>query len=902
MKRLVYSPKAYVFVKTEQNGIQNLSDYVVKGQVNRIINAVSSAEVVIRNPDMIWTQGARQGNPIFRPMDPVTIWLERIKGYPVQVFTGYLDKTPYLQLYPGVCRLTASCSLKRLMYTFWDPALPFTNTFLQKYGWIGDYSTGLLISPAAANKDLLKNDVAKPMMDDGSIGDLLFAILKNVAEWNPDGIRIEALPPDIIPKVEAIYNAYAEDSEAMHKYIQSFIKRFVGDGKYGDESGSGGGGTVGPGGEATGEVKGAERIIPIMEGIANDHNIPPELAITTSMMETGLGRDMYNESSAASGWFQWTPSSFDGAPGSYIKCGHPRNLKFEQNSDLGIATGAFCLSAQLAAQQRPSFRRNLRDWTMYVQGVTCGNNPLYCGGEWERKLEQAKALISKYGGSARASSSSVLKVGGPDTTATAAASGPRGQKETNEPLSDEDKVAPPVAPSDVTTDEWGWNPAASHEGIDLITDGAKPLYACVRAKVIDARNSGWWTQGASGDISRGDGVVRIMALDEVGDVKKGMIFGYGHAENCQVKVGDIVEPGTRLANTGLANAWHTHWFVGDPGTDARDGTRDPRPFWDAFKKGKAPLGSGGVTPGGGGGGTSGGVPYESVLSTAKAAAFVTSMEFPGIMEAMEAQALTGPRSLLNDKPIMPFIEQLTGASLRSFQSLPNGDFYAFYPDYFGNMTDSAPYWHIYDIEILDGSIDLTDEALATHVFAIGDTLPPPGIEAFERMRSTGVVNISNVAQSGFNTAPQSRNDDDGKNQRDEARKDRTEAKNRIASDPSQVMDFLKRYGARPHVEEAPMVRNQFFEAFLAWHTFQLMWSRQFLTEFQFTFMPELYPGGLVGFPEHGVQCYIDQVTHSFDYENGFETTAALSAPASLSNDKISTDPLQFGMVRAATEK
>ena len=81
-----------------------------------------------------------------------------------------------------------------------------------------------------------------------------------------------------------------------------------------------------------------------------------------------------------------------------------------------------------------------------------------------------------------------------------------------------------------------------------------------------------------------------------------------------------------------------------------------------------------------------------------------------------------------------------------------------------------------------------------------------------------------------------------------------------------------------------------------------MWSRQFLTEFQFTFMPELYPGGLVGFPEHGVQCYIDQVTHSFDYENGFETTAALSAPASLSNDKISTDPLQFGMVRAATEK
>ena len=104
MKRLVYSPKAYAYVKTDR-GLINLSDYITAGSVSRKVNMVSSAELTIRNPDMMWTREVKNGNPIFRPMDPITIWLERIKGYPVQVFTGYLDKTPYLQLYPGVCSL-----------------------------------------------------------------------------------------------------------------------------------------------------------------------------------------------------------------------------------------------------------------------------------------------------------------------------------------------------------------------------------------------------------------------------------------------------------------------------------------------------------------------------------------------------------------------------------------------------------------------------------------------------------------------------------------------------------------------------------------------------------------------------------------------------------------------------
>jgi hypothetical protein len=44
-------------------------------------------------------------------------------------------------------------------------------------------------------------------------------------------------------------------------------------------------------------------------------------------------------------------------------------------------------------------------------------------------------------------------------------------------------------------------------------------------------------------------------------------------------------------------------------------------------------------------------------------------------------------------------------------------------------------------------------------------------------------------------------------------------------------------------------------------------------------MPELYPGGKVGFPEHDLQMYIEEVEHSWSYTDGFTTTASLSAPS-----------------------
>ena len=54
MRRLVYSPKAYAYIKTYA-GIIDVSDYIVDGSVTRRVNQVSSAELTLRNPNFRFT-------------------------------------------------------------------------------------------------------------------------------------------------------------------------------------------------------------------------------------------------------------------------------------------------------------------------------------------------------------------------------------------------------------------------------------------------------------------------------------------------------------------------------------------------------------------------------------------------------------------------------------------------------------------------------------------------------------------------------------------------------------------------------------------------------------------------------------------------------------------------------
>lgn len=148
-------------------------------------------------------------------------------------------------------------------------------------------------------------------------------------------------------------------------------------------------------------------------------------------------------------------------------------------------------------------------------------------------------------------------------------------------------VAPPV--NKIITHANGWTGPRGHDGVDLICPEDAALYSMCRSKIVRADASGWWANNAQPSpghpVSDGDGIVILQSLVDVGPIKRGMCFGYGHAEHANVTVGQIVAAGQRVALAGFARAPHIHLMVNSGaakfwrGSFARGvGDRDPWPI------------------------------------------------------------------------------------------------------------------------------------------------------------------------------------------------------------------------------------------------------------------------------------------------------------------------------------
>lgn len=145
------------------------------------------------------------------------------------------------------------------------------------------------------------------------------------------------------------------------------------------------------------------------------------------------------------------------------------------------------------------------------------------------------------------------------------------------------KVSPPMRR--ILQDSWGWTPKTGsnagsvHDGVDLTCATTKePLLAMCRAEVIRADAGGWWGNSPSGDVTLGDGIIVLKALETVGPIKEGMRLCYGHAEHARVTEGDKVEPGEVIGLAGLAVIPHIHFMVHMRNDDRGRGDRDPLPI------------------------------------------------------------------------------------------------------------------------------------------------------------------------------------------------------------------------------------------------------------------------------------------------------------------------------------
>lgn len=861
MQRLVYSPRAYVFTKDRKGQIRDVSKFVTAGNVRRVVNAVSSAEITLRNPDMVFTTPASDSTVAFMPMDPITIWLQRLRNRPVQVFTGFLDKTPYLQLYPGTITIKASCTLKRLQYTFFDPGLPYTQSFLGEYGWIN--INGTVFNLNGLN-DWRKQDAADDArFGDGSVAELLFATLKHIGHWSADDVFIERLPQDLFDRLSAIYNNFDDTNQGALDDFTELLRRIVGPGDLGT-----GGPTNTDGGSdlSTGDVQGIEKIIPVIVKSANKWNVPAEMPIACCSIESGF-RSHPTGNFTHFGWFQW--DKVNGPPGSYAGAGVTRS-KEQGCYDLGFASDLFCEAAHRLVKKDPSLKNDTLRWVDKIQGALIfqGLNPLYPK-VWSSRIEEAKKLISKYGGAAVPGSADSNSV---DVTKPASRSDTTATNQTST------SMAPSIAASAVSTTAnnpggaWGAGRGyGGHAGVDItMPEGTKLVALCDGE--IAYTSSTWYDKSA-----KGTGIITLKSTVKVGPYPPGTMFGYGHSDVHYKKTGDPVKAGDLIGLSGDPGHPHLHFFINTAGVPSGNGNVDPTSFAQALMSGKSLPITGSPTTVDSTPGSTTGSNTDNGGAMAQGAAFAATFNLPTVLESVEAMGLSGERSLLNDKPLLPFIQQLCEASLRSFQSLPDGSLFAFYPDYFGEMLHHKPYWEIDDIEILDGHIELTDDALVTHMYVVGDTTFPASNNTVNTLTTTGIVSVFNAFLSATLTDSSQREPKRPKGVKKGSKNDPTGMDLLLRKD--EAVSFLNRFGARPMVEEMPMIHSHFFEFFLAYQRFMLAWSRQFLSTFEFTFMPELFPGGKVGFPDHGLQMYIEDVTHVWDYENGFTTTANLSAPS-----------------------
>jgi hypothetical protein len=407
MKRLVYSPSIKVWVKTD-SGVVDLSPYVVNCRIERKIDDVSFAEVEFRNPKItqngknrfMFTEHETDGKvlPVFHPMDPITIVVERLAGKPVQVFTGYCDTVPDVQLFPGTATIKASCTLKRLLYTYWDPGLPFVQEFLKNYGWNLDMTTGKAGKPLSTeNQNVSKVN----KLNDSSIGNLVYAVLNEIGGWDPSNIFIQPLPGNIADIVSKLFDEIAKENKNVNKEIADVLQKIVGNGTFGTASAGGGGGSA-PGGEpgTSGAVHNLRQKINIIRASANQYGIPPEFPLAVAIVETSLEDNA--DTGTYHGWYQWASSE------SYV--GQP-TLDMSKAHDLGYASGQFCRAAKArekykqygyptwarSCQLNPSSVNNAATHGIYgAFNPNPDSNALYSDARFPEFINQAKEYLRQY--------------------------------------------------------------------------------------------------------------------------------------------------------------------------------------------------------------------------------------------------------------------------------------------------------------------------------------------------------------------------------------------------------------------------------------------------------------------------------------------------------------------------
>lgn len=231
---------------------------------------------------------------------------------------------------------------------------------------------------------------------------------------------------------------------------------------------------------------------------------------------------------------------------------------------------------------------------------------------------------------------------------------------------------------------------------------------------------------------------------------------------------------------------------------------------------------------------------------------------------VQSALLTGTRAWINDVPLLDFIKKTCGASQRDFQSAPNGDFVAFFPDRLG-LYSNFPSLRVRDIEIIDFKSVVNDASLTTHFISMGAPEVP-------------VEGIDNVLNAWLNGSMLNIQQPDV-------------LKFLLGLDEDAAADLgsqlVQMFGIRPRVEQNQYIRNRAYNFSIALHHFQQFWANQWKFAADFTFLPEIYPGMRIELVDRDppLAVYVESVSHTGNRVSGFSTSVVVSTPTVLQNGK-----------------
>jgi len=884
MKTFIYSPDIRVVIT---NGLRqyDVSSSVVRGQLFRRENSASTFICELTNKKNQYTKGGG----LFDRMDRITVYMKRINW--VQVFTGYLDTVPFAQMWAGNVTIKATCSLKRLLYTYWNPNLAYSHVVFNQMG----IATGLDVQGATP---------------DTGLGDLLGNLVCWVGGWDPQSVHIQDFPLLFYTAMEAEFlkisaqNAASEDDfkDMFLGYDHTAGVMSAAGMKY-NSTGPG----LGP--QVVGAPAYKEQVIkavddlgmgPNTKDIQNSYSTQQlsssgqgardDAARTAFEQNTQLATDVQSQARtsdaailafacvmAESEWLNRANASVPDSmnyPHEGMSTDHSSIGLFQQQNQ-GWGTVAQRMNPYASAVMFLD-ELNKYDWrnmdpataislvqrnrdgastyssfvseaTQEVQGIRAGqgkyNPPTSFGGVGFSSIEQS---ISGQSLSDTAVSS---------ITSTSAVS-QNNASPGSIPVGNSGRPQPDAAGAVAAAMSCIGRPYQNGSAGPVSFD-APGLINYVYRTI--GRDVGIGTAQQSANARE---KVSNIALAQPGDVVQ---FNGGQHTAILVSVTPptIVEAppdGTGIVRTtplvypDIAGIYR-YADYGGPG---------PAPFNPAATSG-LPVGVG-STPGAMGGTGSDGQ-QEPIARNLFAYVFNPALYAPSV-----ANLFSGEKSFIDCQPLIQEVQGVCRSGLRNFASAPNGDFIAYYPDYFG--VDGKPVaMTIEDIEMKDVRINLSDDAMTTHVYVSGDVTMGLGqkTEALGWLTSMGVATVENetLFQRLKRVVP-------GK------------------TDGLNGMAILQKYGVRPLQLDFNMLASHKLEFLVACQLFMQKWAEQYETSTSFTFMPELFPGMRVALANTGIAVYVSEVTHSFDWEQGFSTSAKIMAPSSVNGAAV-VDNFMYNM-------